>query len=127
PAEWIARFEGKFDAGWYVYREQAFARQKRLGLIPPGAKLPPLPKGMKPWNALTPDERRVAARYMEVYAAMLAYCDDQFGRVIDALQRSGELDNTIVIFIQGDNGASAEGGAIGGFNYATRISASGQD
>lgn len=127
PAEWIARFKGKFDAGWDVYREQTFARQKKLGLIPREAKLAPMPEGTKPWSELSPEERKVAARYMEVYAAMIAYHDAQLGRVLDALQRSGELDNTLVVYIEGDNGASGEGGAIGGVNYATRVSASTQD
>ena len=126
PAEWIARFKGKFDGGWDAYREAAFARQKKLGLIPRDARLAPMPEGTRPWSALSADERKVAARYMEVYAAMLAYCDAQFGRVLDALQRSGELENTMIVFIQGDNGASGEGGSIGGVNYATRVSASAQ-
>jgi arylsulfatase A-like enzyme len=124
PAEWIARFRGKFDAGWDAYRAAAFARQKKLGLIPRNARLSPLPGGIRPWATLSLEERKVAARYMEVYAAMLAYCDAQIGRVIDTLAQTGELDNTLVIFVQGDNGASGEGGDAGGFNYATRVSAS---
>jgi len=126
PAEWIARFKGKFDAGWDAYREATLARQKKLGLVPRDAKLAPMPDGTKPWSALSSDERKVAARYMEVYAAMLAYSDAQFGRLLDTLRSSGELDNTLIIFIQGDNGASGEGGSIGGVNYATRVSASAQ-
>jgi len=127
PTEWIARFKGKFDAGWDAYREATLARQKKRGIVPRDTKLAPMPEGTRPWSALSPDERKVAARYMEVYAAMLAYCDEQFGRVIDALRRSGEIDNTLIIFIEGDNGASGEGGPIGGFNYATRVSAAVQD
>lgn len=127
PKEWIARFRGKFDAGWDAYRAQAFARQKALGLVPRNARLAPLPEGIRPWAALSADERKVAARYMEVYAAMLSYTDAQFGRIVEALRAAGELDNTMVVFIQGDNGASAEGGPVGGFNYATRVSAAAQD
>jgi arylsulfatase len=123
PAEWLARFRGRFDAGWDAYRAEVFARQKRMGLVPREARLAPMPEGTPPWSALGPDERRVAARYMEAYAAMLAYCDDQFGRLVAALRSTGDLDNTLIVFIQGDNGASGEGGSSGGFNYATRISA----
>ncbi|MCT2398772.1 arylsulfatase [Novosphingobium mangrovi (ex Huang et al. 2023)] len=123
PAEWIARFKGKFDSGWDAYREAALARQKKLGFVPSDTKLAPMPKGTRPWSALSPDERKVAARYMEVYAAMLAYCDAQIGRILDTLKRTGELDNTMIVFIEGDNGASGEGGAMGGVNYATRVSA----
>jgi len=126
PAEWIARFRGRFDAGWDAYREATLARQKQLGLVPRKARLAPMPEGTRAWAALSADERRVAARYMEVYAAMLAYSDAQFGRLLDTLRESGELDNTLIVFIQGDNGASGEGGSIGGINYATRVSAAAQ-
>ncbi len=125
PAEWIARFKGKFDMGWDAYREATLARQLKLGIVPPGTKLAPMPDGTRPWSALTADERKVAARYMEVYAAMLAYHDAQVGRILDTLKASGELDNTMIVYIEGDNGASGEGGAIGGLNYATRVSAAG--
>lgn len=73
PAEWIARFKGRFDNGWDVYREATFARQERMGLIPRDTRLAPLPEGIRPWARLLPDERHIAARYMQVYAAMLAY------------------------------------------------------
>ena len=121
PADWIARFRGKFDGGWDVYRNETFARQKRLGLIPANARLAPLPSTIKPWKDLTPDEKRVAARFMEAYAAALAYCDNQIGRVIEELRLSGRLDNTLVLYIQGDNGASAEGGDDGLLNYGSRL------
>ncbi|HEX8055641.1 MAG TPA: arylsulfatase [Novosphingobium sp.] len=124
PAEWIARFKGQFDSGWDAYRDAAFARQKRMGIIPRDAKLSPLPEGIRPWAQLSPDEKRIAARYMEVYAAMMAYCDAQIGRVLDDLKSSGQLDNTLVIFVEGDNGASGEGGELGSFNYMTRVSMS---
>lgn len=124
PAEWIARFKGKFDGGWDVYREAAFARQQRMGIVPRDAKLSPLPEGIRPWAQLSADEKTIAARYMEVYAAMMAYCDAQVGRVLDELKASGQLDNTLVIFVEGDNGASGEGGELGSFNYMTRVSMS---
>ncbi len=124
PSEWIARFKGKFDGGWDAYREATLARQKRMGLVPRDAKLAPLPEGIRPWTQLSAEEQRVAARYMEVYAAMLAYCDAQIGRVLDELKSTGQLDNTLVIFIEGDNGSSGEGGELGSFNYMTRMSMS---
>lgn len=124
PADWIARFRGRFDAGWDVFREQIFQRQRRMGVIPSNARLPPLPEGVRPWAELSPDEQRVNARYMEAYAAALAYCDAQIGRVIDDLRESGQLDNTLIIYIQGDNGASAEGGQNGAFDYVSRVNGS---
>lgn len=122
PAEWIARFKGRFDAGWDAYREATLARQKRMGVVPKEAKLAPLPAEVRPWSQLSPDERKVAARYMEAYAAQLAYCDAQIGRIVAELKRSGQFDNTLVIFIEGDNGASGEGGELGALDYITRMS-----
>src|SRR5262249_28506807 len=115
------RFKGRFDAGWDVFRAQIFERQKRMGVIPANAHLPPLPEGVKRWEQLTPDEQRVDARYMEAYAAALAYCDDQIGRIISELRDTGQLDNTLVIYVQGDNGASAEGGPNGVLDYVSRV------
>lgn len=121
PPEWLARFRGKFDEGWDVLRARTFQRQKRLGVIPANARLAPMPPGVKPWASLTADEKRFSARLMEAYAAALAYCDDQMGRMIEALRQSGQLDNTIVIYVQGDNGATVEGGEFGMINYAGRF------
>jgi arylsulfatase A-like enzyme len=109
PKEWIARFKGQFDQGWDKVREETFARQKRMGIIPVGAKLTARPKEIPAWDSLSADQKRLYARMMEIYAAALAHADYQIGRVIDAIAQAGELDNTLVIFIQGDNGASAEG------------------
>ncbi len=109
PKEWIAKFKGQFDQGWDKVREETFARQKRMGVIPASAKLTPRPKEIPAWDSLSADQKRLYARMMEVYTAALAYCDYQIGRVIDAIAALGELDNTLIIFIQGDNGASAEG------------------
>ncbi len=90
-------------------REETFARQKQLGVIPATTVLTPRPAEIPAWNTLTPDQRRLYAHMMEVYAGSLAYVDHNIGRVIDAVQEAGEMDNTLIIFIQGDNGASGEG------------------
>lgn len=113
PAEWLARFRGKFDAGWDRVREETFARQKRAGVIPANAQLTPRPSSFPAWNSLSADQRRVYARLMEAYAASLSFADYQIGRVVESLRASGQLDNTLIIFIQGDNGGSAEGGPNG--------------
>lgn len=106
PAEWIEKFKGKFDGGWDVLREETFRRQKAMGIIPSSAVLaPPLP-GVPAWNSLSKQQQQLYARMMEIAAAQLAYMDHQFGRVIDHLRKTGQLDNTMVIFIQGDNGAA---------------------
>ncbi len=114
PMEWIARFKGRFDQGWDKVREESFARQKAMGIIPGDTVLTPRPDILPAWDSLSPDEKRVAARLMEVHAAQRAYFDDQFGRVVEALKQTGKWDNTLVIFVDGDNGASGEGGPEGG-------------
>ncbi len=109
PPDWLARFRGQFDAGWDQLREQTGLRQKQLGVIPPDAALTPRPTSLPAWSSLSQERRRVYARFMEAYAASLAYSDAQTGRVIEALRRSGQYDNTLVIFVEGDNGSSTEG------------------
>ena len=112
--EWIAKFKGKFDMGWNALREQIFANQKKLGVIPQDAKLTPWPKDLLPeWDTLTADQKKMFARQVEVYAAYLAYTDHEIGRVIQAVEDMGELDDTLIIYISGDNGSSAEGTLIG--------------
>ena len=113
PQAWLEKFRGRFDAGWDEIREQTFERQKKLGILPESARLTPRPDDLPAWNSLPEERQRLAARLMEAYAAALSYADHQVGRVIDALDKMGELDNTLVIFIQGDNGGSAEGGMNG--------------
>lgn len=113
PADWIARFKGKFAQGWDKVREESFARQKALGVIPQDARLTPRPPELPAWSSLSAQQQRLAERLMEAYAAQLSFADAQIGRVLDALKQSGQLDNTLVIFIEGDNGASGEGGAQG--------------
>ena len=124
PADWIARFRGKFDTGWDALRRDTFERQKRLGVIPADATIAPPPPGVPAWDSLGSDQKRVYARHMEVFAAALAFCDHQIGRIVDALRESGQLDNTIIVYIQGDNGASPEGGVTGAIDYAINLNGS---
>jgi arylsulfatase len=119
PAEWIARWKGKFDQGWDRLREETLARQLKLGVVPPGTKLAPKPAAIKDWTALTPEEKRLFAHQAEVYAAFLEMTDYEAGRVIKTIEDVGALDNTLVFYIVGDNGTSAEGGMNGLFNEAT--------
>ncbi|MFV0245038.1 MAG: arylsulfatase [Qingshengfaniella sp.] len=116
PADWIDRFKGAFDAGWDAVRAATFARQKAMGVIPETAELTPRPDRIPGWDEVPEENRRVYRRMMEAYAGMLAHWDDQFGRILDELEASGQLDNTLIIYIQGDNGASAEGGLEGATN-----------
>ena len=116
PPEYIARFKGKFDQGWDVLREETFQRQLAAGIIPEGTKLTARPAEIPAWDSLTPAQKAFAARSMEVAAAQLVYQDEQIGRVLDELERMGELDNTLVALVLGDNGASAEVGVEGSIN-----------
>jgi len=109
PKDWIARFKGKFDQGWDKVREETFARQKQMGIIPADAKLTPRPEELPAWDSLSADQKKVFARMAEVYAAALAHADHNIGRVIDAVEQLGQLDNTLIIYIMGDNGCSGEG------------------
>ncbi|WP_231958926.1 arylsulfatase [Altererythrobacter sp. B11] len=108
PTEWIARFKGSFDMGWDELRQQIFARQKKAGIIPANAVLTPRPDALPAWDSLSPEAKRTYAHQMEVAAAQLAYFDYQLGRVIDELEANGQLDNTMIIYLQGDNGASMD-------------------
>jgi len=114
--EWIDKYKGKFDQGWDKIREETIARQKAAGVIPANTELTARPAEMPAWDSLTPDQKKVYARFMEVYAGALSQADHNIGRVIDAVEATGELDNTIFIYIMGDNGASAEGTAQGTTN-----------
>src|SRR5262249_1649086 len=109
PKDWIAKFKGQFDQGWDKMREETLERQKKLGVVPAGTRLTPRPKEIPAWDSLSADQKKLYARMMEVYAGALAHCDYQIGRVIEAVAETGELDNTLVIYLMGDNGASAEG------------------
>jgi arylsulfatase A-like enzyme len=107
--DWIAKFKGQFDQGWDKQREITLASQKRLGIVPADTVLTPRPSQIPAWDSLNDDQKKVYARMMEVYAAAVAQSDYEIGRVLDSLQESGQLDNTLVIYIEGDNGASGEG------------------
>lgn len=109
PKEWIEKYKGQFDQGWDKVREETLARQIKAGVVPEGMQLTKRPEQIPAWDTLSPNQKRLYSRMMEVYAGALSYADDQIGRIIDALEESGQLDNTLVIFIMGDNGASAEG------------------
>ena len=117
--EWIDKYKGKFDQGWDKVREETHERQKKLGVIPQDSKLTPLAPGLTAWNTLTAEQQKVYARFMEVYAGFLEQTDYNVGRVIEAIKQTGQLDNTLVIFIAGDNGASAEGSPQGLLNEMT--------
>ncbi|GAA4477687.1 arylsulfatase AtsA [Rhodococcus olei] len=134
PREWADRYRGRFDAGYETIREQTLARQKELGLVPENTELPPLnpigtpesrtgPDGQpfppldytRPWDSLSADEQRLFARMAEVYAGFLSHCDDQIGRLLDYLEDTEQLDNTLIMLVA-DNGASGEGGPNGSVN-----------
>ena len=106
---WSDQYKGKFDEGWDVFREKVIANQKKLGLIPASAKLPARDSSVKAWETLSPDEKKVYARFMEVYAGYLTYTDFEVSRVVNYLKQINQLDNTLIYVIIGDNGASKEG------------------
>ncbi len=132
PREWADRYQGKFDMGYEAYREQVFARQKQMGIVPEHAQLSPInpyadeksPDGSKawsdldvvrPWAALSDDEKRLFGRMAEVYAGFLSHADHEIGRLLDYLEVSGQLDNIMIVLVS-DNGASGEGGPNGSVN-----------
>jgi arylsulfatase A-like enzyme len=117
--EWIEKFKGKFDMGWNALRDQIFANQKRLGVIPANAKLTDWPDSLPKWDTLSADEKKLFARQAEVYAAYTAYTDYEIGRVIQEVEDLGQLDNTLIIYIDGDNGTSPEGTLVGTPNQWT--------
>ena len=115
PQEYIDKYKGKFDMGWDESRKLIHQKQLEMGIIPPGTKLTERTKEIPAWDTLSEDERKLYARQMEVFAAMLDHVDDQIGRIIDALKRTGEYDNTLIM-VTADNGSSGEGGLSGSFN-----------
>ena len=119
PKEWIAKYKGRFDSGWDTLREQILARQIELGVVPKGTKLAPKPEAIKDWNKLSADEKKLFARQMEVFAAFGEYADYEIGRLMDALREVGEFDNTLIFYVLGDNGCSAEGSTNGLSNEMT--------
>ncbi|KPI31724.1 sulfatase [Actinobacteria bacterium OV320] len=115
PQEWADRYRGRFDDGWDAYREQTFARQKQLGVVPSDAQLSPRDPDVPAWESLSAEARRLAARLMEVYAGFLSHTDHHLGRLLAFLKETGEFDNTLIMLVS-DNGASAEGGVTGTTN-----------
>jgi len=115
PPEYIEHYKGRFDMGWDKAREIIHKKQIEMGIIPPGTKLTKRTRDIPAWNSLKPEEQKLYARQMEVFAAMLTHVDAQIGRVVDVLKRTGQFENTI-IFVTSDNGSSGEGGLTGSFN-----------
>jgi arylsulfatase len=116
PKDWIAKYKGKFDQGWDKVRDETLARQIKLGVVPPETKLTKRPEQLPAWDSLSADQKRLYARMMEVYAGALSHADHNIGRLLDALDQSGQADNTLIMFMMGDNGASAEGSLQGTTN-----------
>ena len=119
PEEWIAKFHGKFDAGWDKVREETFERQKKAGIIPANTLLPPPPEDLAAWDSLPEPSKRLFRRQAEVFAAFAAHTDHNIGRLTSAVEEIGELENTLIFYIAGDNGSSAEGGFVGMYNEMT--------
>jgi arylsulfatase A-like enzyme len=113
PKEWIDKFKGQFDMGWDRYRELTLERQKKLGVVPPDTKLTSRPESLPAWDSLSADQKRLYARMMEVFAGFGAHTDFEMGRVLDAVKAQPDADNTLIFYILGDNGSSAEGGLDG--------------
>lgn len=126
PKDWIAKYKGAFDHGWDAQREQTFARQIELGVIAPDSTLTERPEGLPAWDDMPDEQKPILAHQMEVYAAFLEYADFHTGRVIDALEEQDILDDTLVYYIIGDNGASAEGGINGAYMLTTASNGGGQ-
>jgi arylsulfatase len=119
PKEWADRYKGKFDQGWDKLREETFERQKKLGVVPQDAELTPRPEIFPAWDSLDDDSKKLYTRQMEVYAGFQENADWNIGRLLDSIEEMGDLDNTLVFYIWGDNGASLEGTTTGSFNEMT--------
>jgi arylsulfatase A-like enzyme len=116
PKEYIAKYKGKFDQGWDKLREETFDRQKKLGVVPANAKLTERPKEIPAWDSLSADQKTLFIRQMETFAGFAEHTDHEVGRLVQAIKDMGELDNTLIFYIVGDNGSSAEGGPDGTYN-----------
>ena len=116
PAEWRDKYKGKFDQGWDKVREETLARQIKLGIVPANTKLAPKHKDIKDWATLSANEKKLFARQMEIYAGFAEHTDSEIGRLYSAVEETGQLDNTMFVYIVGDNGASAEGQMNGAYN-----------
>jgi len=127
PKEWIDKFKGQFAQGWDKYREETFQRQLKIGVIPEDTSLTSRPEDIPAWDSLTPDQKRVAERLMETFAAFTAQTDDGIGRILDTLEEVGQSDNTLVFWEIGDNGASMEGTLYGAFNEFVSLNGEKED
>lgn len=116
PKEYADRYKGKFDQGWDKLREETFARQKQLGVVPADTKLTPRPKEIPAWDDQTPAQKKLFAKQMEVFAGFAEHTDHEVGRLVQTLEEMGEMENTLFFYVLGDNGASAEGGPEGSYN-----------
>jgi arylsulfatase A-like enzyme len=123
PKEWADKYKGQFDKGWDQTRIDTLERQKKLGVVPANTQLGERPKDLKAWDSLPADQRKLFARQAEVFAGFLEHTDNQVGRLKKALEDIGEMDNTLFIYIAGDNGTSAEGGFVGMYNEMTYFNA----
>ena len=121
PKEWIEKYKGKFDMGWDKLREQTLAKQIELGIVPQGTKLAPKPEAIKDWDSLSAKEKELFAHEFEVFAGFAEFTDHEVGRLLDSLKDMGVLDNTLVFYIVGDNGSSAEGNMTGLFNETAAL------
>ena len=121
PKEWIEKYKGKFDDGWQKLREETFARQKEMGIIPQNTKLAPMPSDIKDWESLSDNEKKLFALQMETFAGFMDHTDNEIGRMVEAIEEVGVMDNTLFIYVMGDNGSSAEGGLEGTFNELVHL------
>ncbi|MFC9356670.1 arylsulfatase [Rhodococcus sp. NPDC057014] len=116
PESWLQRYRGSFDHGWDIERERVFRAQLAMGVVPSGTELTPRPDEIPAWDDISPTQRVVASRLQEAFAAALSFCDEQVGAIFEAIEEMGELENTLIVYVVGDNGPSAEGGINGNFN-----------
>src|SRR5687768_12364895 len=116
PKEWIEKYKGQFAGGWDKLREETFARQKKMGVIPADARLTPRPKEIPAWDEMNSDQKRLFQRQMETFAGFAEHTDAEVGRLVAQLEEIGQLDNTLFLYVVGDNGSSAEGGPEGAYN-----------
>jgi arylsulfatase len=121
PDEWIEKYKGRFDDGWLELREGTFARQKEMGVIPQNAQLAPMPEDIKDWETLSANEKKLFALQMETFAGFTSHTDNEVGRMVDAIEEIGDLENTLFVYIMGDNGSSGEGGLEGTYNELVHL------
>lgn len=121
PPEWIARYQGKFDQGWDRMREETLVRQKRLGVVPADTVLSPRPAAFPAWDSLSSEQKRLYARQEEINAAFLAHTDHEIGRLLAAVRAGPNYENTLIMYVTGDNGATGEGGMDGTYDNSVSI------